>query len=203
MTFHKYKLFLLIIKLRASILLLLIIIFPAYSQSTDKAELEIVFYKYRSFLEEKQYDQAFDYYRDDFLQYVPKAQLEKQFKQLEENENLTLQVKNSTIRLMTKILKKDGIKYCLIRYAAETHLRLNDDISKEKNLSFRDYFKKQYQKNYSFSEDENTIVLYKEQELIAIKEDRWQFVVYKKQLDPYMSIWVPTDVLEKLLKMSQ
>ena len=75
MTFHKYKSVLLIIKLRAPILLLLIIVFPAYSQSNDKAELEKVFYEYRSLLEEKQYDQAFDYYRDDYLQYVQKDQL--------------------------------------------------------------------------------------------------------------------------------
>lgn len=116
---------------------------------------------------------------------------------LENNPNFTYSVKNSKLLLSSKIIVNDTIKYCFIKYGADTHIKFKDDVSIDSKERIKEHFKKLYGVNYKFSKNE--ITTYKEQELIGLNDSIWRFIIYKDKLKPYMSIWVPEKVLDSLL----
>lgn len=169
------------------------------SAQNDTDQVKQVFAEYRILIEEKEYDKAFGYYLEDFLKYIPKKELSKQFSFLNNNSNFDYSVKNSKITYVSEILVEKSIKYCLIRYRAENHLVLKEYLENEDKERIKNYFKNLYNENYSFIESENRIITRKEKELIGVKETNWKFVLYMEKLNPYMPIWIPEDIMKGLL----
>jgi hypothetical protein len=162
--------------------------------------LESTFYQYRELVESKKYDSAFDYYHPSFLKYIPKNDLKKEFIKMNTNPNYSYSVKNSKLISYSKIVEKDSIKYTILKYGAETHLKFKSGISKDKIDKIKTYYQKQYGNHYDFSTIDNKIITYKEQELIGINDSStWKFIMYKDKLKPYMSYWLPDTVLDSLL----
>ena len=170
---------------------------------TENSEIESTFYKYRELIEQKDYDSAFDYYHKSFLKYIPKKELKKEFTKLENNPNFTFKVNNSKLLSISNTITKDSIKYCILKYGAETHIKFRPKLNNDTKQKIKNYFQKLYGKNYSFSKKDNEIITYKEQELIGIKDSSWHFIIYKDRLKPYMSIWIPKTVFDSLLLMRE
>lgn len=182
-------------KIKYIIIILLFV--SCISAQTEQNQIESTFNEYRNLIEQKDYDKAFDYYHKSFLKYIPKKELKKEFMKLENNPNFTYSVKNSKLLLSSKIIVNDTIKYCFIKYGADTHIKFKDDVSIDSKERIKEHFKKLYGVNYKFSKNE--ITTYKEQELIGLNDSIWRFIIYKDKLKPYMSIWVPEKVLDSLL----
>ncbi|MEL7005217.1 MAG: hypothetical protein AAFN93_21145 [Bacteroidota bacterium] len=154
---------------------------------------------YIKLIDNKKYDQAFDYYREDLLKYILKKQLNKQFAVLDQMENIEHTVENSEITYISQVLNEDSLKYCWIKYTSETHLRLGKSLDKDKSQGLGDYFKEQYPEDYSFSKSKNKIIIKKRHELIAIKDVTWKFLIYTTKLKPFMHLWLPTETMQSLL----
>ena len=157
--------------------------------------IEQTFEEYRLLIEEKNYDEAFSYYHQDLLKYIPKTQLRQQFTALEENESLEHSLKNSKIVFLSEPLTKDSIEYRFIRYKTDLHLKLNPDLSDQQIQKYIRYFKENYGSDCSFVPSQNLIIINKKQELIGIKENEWKFVIYKPKLNSFMHLWVPEDIM--------
>jgi len=167
---------------------------------TENDKIKSTFYKYRKLIEQKNYDKAFDYYHKSFLKYVPKKNLEKEFVKLDNDPNFTFFVNNSKLISISRIINYDSIKYTIIKYGAYTHIKFKLNASIDSVKKIKKYFKQLYGENYSYLEENNEIVTYKEQELIGINDDNsWHFIIFKDKIKPYLHIWIPKTVLEKLL----
>lgn len=170
----------------------------ALSQS-DLAELESAFIKYRSHIESKNYDKAFDCLHESFLKYVPKTALKKEFSKMNANPNYTYLLKNSHLLSTSKIIEKDAVKYSFIKYQTTLLVKFRDDIHIDTIQKIKDRFKSVNGDNYTFIESDNTIKVYKEKEMIALNDSVWRFIIYKDKIKDFMHLWVPQDVFNSLL----
>ncbi|MBD3892211.1 hypothetical protein [Olleya marilimosa] len=177
--------------------LTLTINFSCAQKTSD--DVKTVFNHFLSLTENKNYDEYFDYYYSGFLKIVPKSQLLKDLEKLNSNENYEYQVKDSKIISVTKVIKKDNIKYALIKYGGNTHIKFNDNCDKEVIELIKQNVQNTYGEKYSYSELNKEIVFYKDQEMIGITENGWKFFPYSERLETVIATLIPKEVLKKLL----
>ena len=187
--------------MKITYLILILFMVSCSSAQSENQEILLTFNEYRKLIELKDYDKAFDYYHKSFLKYLPKKGLEKEFTKLDNNPNYSYSVKNSRLLSSSKIITNDSIKYSILKYGANTHLKFRENSHNDSIERIKQYFQKLYGKNYTFSEKNGEIITYKEQELIGINDSTWRYIIYKDKLKPYMSIWLPEKVLDSLLLM--
>jgi len=183
------------------ILITILNIFFVDAQQPQEDELIDVFSKYRELIEDKNYDKAFDYYSKDFLKYIPKKKLKKEFLKLNNNPNFEYSVTNSILISKSKIIEEGNKKYTLIKYGANTHIKFSDNATDDYINERKNHFKNIYKGNYRYIKETNEIITYKEQVLIGVYEKTWSFLIYKKKLKPYMYLWMPKGIIDKLLEL--
>ncbi|WP_350287558.1 hypothetical protein [uncultured Croceitalea sp.] len=162
-------------------------------------DVKAVFNHFQSLTENKNYDEYFDYYYSGFLKIVPKSELLKDLEKLNSNENYEYQVKDSKIISVTKVIEKDNIKYALIKYGGNTHIKFNDNSDKEMIELIKQNVQNTYGEKYSYSELNKEIVFYKDQEMIGITENGWKFFPYSERLESVIGTLIPKEVLKELL----
>jgi pyruvate-formate lyase-activating enzyme len=183
---------------------LLILLIPTFTKAQNHVEeIKKVFESYRLLVEQKEYDRAFDYYREDFLKYLPKEDLKKQFSSFNNSEKLEYSVSNSRLVFVSEILAEASKKYSFLRYSSLYHFQFHATVEQEEIERIKNIFKRDNGDRYSYDEQNKTITIYKEQELIAVKEADWRFLLYKEKLNPYMNIWIPDNVFKALLEKRQ
>ena len=188
-------------KMKYLIFIILLILSTSFvsAQNLDK-DLVSTFYRYRKLIEDKNYDKGLDYYHKDFLKYIPKKVFEKEFEKFNNNLDFDYYVTGSKIISKSEIINTDEKSYCLIKYGAYSHLVFSDTISKERIEEKIKYYKLLYNKNSEYIESTNEIINYKKFMIIGIFNGSWFFIPYKTKLKPYMNIWLPEEIVTKLLE---
>jgi hypothetical protein len=161
-------------------------------------DLEQTFNKFQKLNENKDYDNAFDYYYEGFLKIVPKSELIKDLSKLNGNPNYEYSVKNSKIISISGIIKQDGIEYALIKFGGKTHITFNDSSDVEMIELIKENAKNIYGDTYSYSESKKEITFSKESEMIAITDNGWKFFAYSEKIKPIIKTLVPSDVLDRI-----
>ena len=179
-------------------LILLFNFIITYSQGNDK-DLVDTFDKYRTLIERKDYDKAFDYYLKDFLKYVPKKDLKKELEKLNNKPYFKYFVDNSKISYKSKIISDTNKKYAVIEYVSYTHICFYENAPKEYIEERKEHWKSIYKGNYEFNQEKNEIITHRKHKLIAIFDESWFFIPYKDKMKPYMNIWLPQNIINELL----
>ncbi len=181
-------------------LALLFFIFINFSCAQNKSEdLKPTFYEFQKLNEDKNYDKAFDYYYDGFLKIVPKSELLNDLSKLDNNANYEYLVKNSKIISISKIVEKNSIKYALVKFGGNTHIKFNDSSDIEIIGLIKENAKSIYGETYSYSESKKEITFSKDSEMIAITDNGWKFFAYSDNIKPLIKTLIPSDVLDEIL----
>ncbi|MFW5872513.1 MAG: hypothetical protein ACOCVN_00855 [bacterium] len=185
--------------MKTIIILYLLLICSITQSQSDNEEIKKVFTSYRNLIEQKKYDEAFDYYHEGFLKYVPKEDLKKQFTNMNSSDKFEYKVTGSKLVFISSILTKDTMKYAYLKYGALYLYTLNKNLDQGEVEKIKTLFENQYGEDYSYHEQKREISFYKEQELIALNDDNWKFIPNKKKRVPYMSNWVPGEIFNMLM----
>jgi hypothetical protein len=180
------------------ILFLVLTVNLNYAQKTSD-DVKTVFNHFQRLTENKSYNEYFDYYYSGFLKIVPKSELLKDLEKLNSNENYEYQVKDSKIISITKVIEKDNIKYVLIKYGGNTHIKFNDNSDEEMIELIKQNVQNTYGEKYSYSELNKEIVFYKDQEMIGVTENGWKFFPYSERLETIIGTLIPKEILKELL----
>lgn len=162
-------------------------------------DVKTVFNRFQNLTEDKDYNNAFDYYYSGFLKIVPKSELLKDLKKLNSNENYEYLVKDSEIISVSKVIKKDNTQYVIIKYGGNTHIKFNENSDKEMIELIKQNVQNTYGEKYSYSELNKEIIFYKDQEMIGITENGWKFFPYSEKLNTVISTLISKEVLIEIL----
>tara|TARA_R110002073_G_scaffold14554_2_gene59364 strand:+ start:45146 stop:45715 length:570 start_codon:yes stop_codon:yes gene_type:complete len=162
-------------------------------------DVKTIFNHFLKLKDKKNYDKMFDYYHEEFLKIVPKSELLKDLAKLNSNSNYEYFVKDSEIILVSKSVKKNGFKYALIKYGANTHIKFNDKTDIEIIEIIKQNVKNTYGEKYSYSESNKEIVFHKESKMMAVFNKNWKFFPYSEKLKPFITSIVPKEILAQVL----
>lgn len=166
---------------------------------TESEDIKVVFDRFKNLIETEDYDKGFDFYYKGFFKIAPKSKLIKDYEELNNDENYEYFVNISKIISISKIVKKNNTQYALFKYGVTTHFKFNDKSDKVLIELIKQNVENSYGETYSFSESNNQIIYYEEQEMIGITDNNWKFFPYTESLHSFIRTLVPNEVLNQIL----
>lgn len=171
-----------------------------FAQSeTEQIKQTVV--EYMAIVENKDYQKTMDYLYPKLFEIVPKSIMKEALQKQAENTDVVIEIDNSTIQKVSKILLVNGVKYALVDYSF-----LMTMIISEKDKDGLETMKVLFEAKYG----KEKVVLNREKRTLGInvssaaylirdpQYDGWKFLERKEEMLPLLGKILPKKVLKKL-----
>jgi hypothetical protein len=172
----------------------------AFAQTDVEAIKETVM-TYMEVVENKDYQKTMDYLYPKLFDFVPRSMMEEALKKQEEEIEIQVELKNSTIQKVSKVLVVEGVKYALVDYSF-LMIMIIPEKDKEGLETMQVLFESNYgKKNVSLDIEKRAFSINMVSAAYVINDpeyDGWKFLERKKELFSLLEKMLPKKVLKKL-----
>lgn len=180
--------------------LLLFIQTTGFSQ-TDVEAIRQTALTYMEIVEQKDYQKTMDYLYPKLFDLVPRSLMKEALKQQAEDTEMQLEVKNSKIESVSKVLRVEGVKYALVDYSFLMILIIPEEDKESLNM-MKGLFELNYgAENVSLDVEKRAFNINVVSAAYVINDpeyDGWKLLERKKELLPLLEKMLPKKVLKKL-----
>lgn len=171
-----------------------------FAQS-DAEEIKQTVVEYMAIVENKEYQKTMDYLYPKLFEIVPKSLMEETLKKQAEDTDLVIELQNSAIQKISKVLLVDGVKYALVDYTFLMTMIIPEE-DKEGLETMKVLFEAHYgKKNVVLDTDKRAFDINVSSAAYLIRDPQykgWKFLERKKEMLPLLEKMLPKKVLKKL-----
>ncbi len=182
------------------IYLVLLVQTTAFAQ-TDVEDIKQTVMAYMEIVENKDYQKTMDYLYPKLFDLVPRSIMEEALKKQEEETEIQVDLKNSAIQKVSKVLVVEGVKYALVDYSFLMIMTVPEQ-DKEGLETMKMLFESNYGKgNVRLDVEKRAFSIDMVSAAYVINNpayDGWKFLERKKELFPLLEKMLPKKVLKKL-----
>ncbi|CAA6800020.1 MAG: Unknown protein [uncultured Aureispira sp.] len=156
---------------------------------------------YMEIVEQKKYQKTMDYLYPKLFDLVPRSLMEEALKAQEEQTDIELEIKDSKIEAVSKVLRVEAVKYALVNYSFLMIMTIPEE-DKDGLEMMKGLFELNYgAKNVSLDVEKRAFSINVASAAYLINDpeyDGWKLLERKKELLPLLEKILPKKVLKKL-----
>jgi hypothetical protein len=182
------------------IYLLLFVQTTVFAQ-TDVAAIKQTVLEYMEIVEDKNYLKTMDYLYPKLFDIVPRSKIEESLRKQLEETKIQVEVKNSKVEAVSKVLLVKEVKYALVDYSFLMIMIIPEE-EKDGLEAMLAIFKSNYgEENVSLDVEKRAFNIEMLSAAYVINDPEyngWKFLERKKELLPLLENMLPKKVLRKL-----